>query len=94
MPTAEELIHFLHLQPHPKEGGFFRETYRAAESIEPCGKLGLEDMGKAERGPDATVVRAVAQRGMQEAQRQWRVAFAERQRSPRNPRWHYGRVHS
>ncbi|HZZ80591.1 MAG TPA: cupin domain-containing protein [Gemmataceae bacterium] len=33
MPTAEELIRTLGLQPHPKEGGFFRETYRAAESI-------------------------------------------------------------
>jgi predicted cupin superfamily sugar epimerase len=32
MPTAEELIAHLRLQPHPKEGGFFRETYRAAES--------------------------------------------------------------
>ncbi len=34
MPTAEELIRFLHLQPHPKEGGFFRETYRAAEKVD------------------------------------------------------------
>ncbi len=32
MPTADELIRQLGLQPHPKEGGFFRETYRAAES--------------------------------------------------------------
>jgi uncharacterized protein len=31
MPTADELIRHLHLQPHPKEGGYFRETYRAAE---------------------------------------------------------------
>lgn len=31
--TAQELIDLLHLQPHPKEGGFFRETYRAAELI-------------------------------------------------------------
>jgi predicted cupin superfamily sugar epimerase len=37
MPTADELIAFLKLQPHPKEGGFFRETYRAAESIESAG---------------------------------------------------------
>jgi uncharacterized protein len=29
MPTTEELIRHLNLQPHPKEGGFFRETYRA-----------------------------------------------------------------
>jgi predicted cupin superfamily sugar epimerase len=32
MPTAEELIRSLGLVPHPKEGGFFRETYRAGES--------------------------------------------------------------
>jgi uncharacterized protein len=32
MPTAEELIRHLGLAPHPKEGGFFRETYRSAES--------------------------------------------------------------
>ena len=35
MPTAQELITYLRLQPHPKEGGFFRETYRADESIAP-----------------------------------------------------------
>ncbi len=32
MPTADELIRRLGLQPHPKEGGYFRETYRAAEA--------------------------------------------------------------
>ena len=32
MPTAADLIRHLGLQPHPKEGGYFRETYRAAES--------------------------------------------------------------
>jgi uncharacterized protein len=31
--TAEELIKLLHLQPHPKEGGFFRETYRAEDTL-------------------------------------------------------------
>jgi predicted cupin superfamily sugar epimerase len=31
MPTAQELITLLKLQPHPKEGGFFRETYRAGD---------------------------------------------------------------
>jgi predicted cupin superfamily sugar epimerase len=31
MPTADELIRHLGLQPHPKEGGYFRETFRAAE---------------------------------------------------------------
>lgn len=31
--TAEELIRLLGLQPHPREGGFFRETYRAGETL-------------------------------------------------------------
>ena len=31
--TAERLIELLELQPHPKEGGFFRETYRAEDSL-------------------------------------------------------------
>jgi predicted cupin superfamily sugar epimerase len=31
MSAADEIIRKLNLQPHPKEGGFFRETYRAAE---------------------------------------------------------------
>ena len=33
MLTADDVIRQLNLQPHPKEGGYFRETYRAAESI-------------------------------------------------------------
>jgi uncharacterized protein len=36
MPTnlsAEEVIRLLSLQPHPVEGGFFRETWRSAETI-------------------------------------------------------------
>lgn len=33
MPTAEEIIAALELQPHPIEGGFFRETYRSAGTI-------------------------------------------------------------
>jgi uncharacterized protein len=32
MPSANQLICHLGLQPHPKEGGYFRETYRAADS--------------------------------------------------------------
>jgi predicted cupin superfamily sugar epimerase len=32
MPTEDDLIRQLGLQPHPKEGGFFRETYRAVEA--------------------------------------------------------------
>src|SRR5215470_4446220 len=31
MPTAEELIACLDLEPHPKEGGYFREMYRCSE---------------------------------------------------------------
>jgi predicted cupin superfamily sugar epimerase len=31
--NAEEIIKLLQLQPHPKEGGYFRETYRSADSF-------------------------------------------------------------
>jgi predicted cupin superfamily sugar epimerase len=33
MPTAEELIRLLNLQPHPREGGHFRETYRSTDLL-------------------------------------------------------------
>lgn len=33
MFSAEEVIAALKLQPHPVEGGFFRETYRSTESL-------------------------------------------------------------
>ncbi len=33
MPTANEIIARLELAPHPMEGGYFRETYRASELI-------------------------------------------------------------
>jgi predicted cupin superfamily sugar epimerase len=33
MPTAEELIALLRLQPHPREGGYFRETYRSGDVL-------------------------------------------------------------
>ncbi len=33
MITAERLISLLRLKPHPREGGYFIETYRAGESI-------------------------------------------------------------
>lgn len=36
MKTARYWIEHLHLQPYPP-GGYFRETYRAAESIAPAG---------------------------------------------------------
>jgi hypothetical protein len=31
--TADDVIRLLRLQPHPVEGGFFRETYRAAATL-------------------------------------------------------------
>ncbi len=33
MATADDLIRRLDLRAHPKEGGFFRETYRSAETL-------------------------------------------------------------
>jgi uncharacterized protein len=33
MPTVQEIIAALQLQPHPIEGGYFRETYRASGSV-------------------------------------------------------------
>jgi predicted cupin superfamily sugar epimerase len=30
MPTADELIRFLHLEPLPREGGWYCETYRSS----------------------------------------------------------------
>ena len=34
-PTAEELIEYLGLEPHPAEGGYFRETYRTGPRLPP-----------------------------------------------------------
>ena len=31
--TADDVIRLLQLQPHPVEGGFFRETYRSAAAL-------------------------------------------------------------
>ena len=33
--TAQQIIDLLNLEPHPKEGGYFRETYRSATSSQP-----------------------------------------------------------
>jgi predicted cupin superfamily sugar epimerase len=33
MTTAQQLIEHLKLQPHPKEGGYFRETYRSPDVL-------------------------------------------------------------
>src|SRR6476620_10000015 len=35
MSKADDLIARLGLTPHPREGGFFRETYRCEESYSP-----------------------------------------------------------
>lgn len=51
MATAQEIIDALRLQPHPIEGGFFRETYRAAGTIPaaalPAGYSGDRSFGTA-----------------------------------------------
>jgi predicted cupin superfamily sugar epimerase len=39
MPTAEELIRLLHLEPLPREGGWYRETYRSSLQL-PADVLG------------------------------------------------------
>ena len=40
--TVQEIISLLQLQPHPKEGGFFAETYRSAASLNlPAGPRNL-----------------------------------------------------
>ncbi len=33
MATAQQIIAALRLEPHPVEGGYFRETYRASGSV-------------------------------------------------------------
>jgi predicted cupin superfamily sugar epimerase len=38
MIDAKQIISLLHLEPHPKEGGYFREIYRCQESV-PAGSL-------------------------------------------------------
>ena len=45
--TADEIIARLRLQPHAREGGFFRETYRADECI------AIEALPARYRGPRA-----------------------------------------
>jgi predicted cupin superfamily sugar epimerase len=53
MPTAEELIALLKLQPHPKEGGFFREIYRSAD------RLGADHLPARYLGGTRTVSTAI-----------------------------------
>src|SRR3954462_7105439 len=31
--TADQIIDLLKLEPHPKEGGYFRETYRSPATV-------------------------------------------------------------
>ena len=38
--TADEVIARLGLEPHPEEGGFFRETWRSAGACDPGGGYG------------------------------------------------------
>lgn len=49
--TADEVIRYLQLQPHPAEGGFFRETYRSRWSVSseylPEGFHGSRSIGTA-----------------------------------------------
>ncbi len=46
--TAERLIELLELEPHPEEGGYFRETYRSSAGFEPGGPFrGLRSRGTA-----------------------------------------------
>jgi predicted cupin superfamily sugar epimerase len=33
MPSADDLIRHFNLTPHPKEGGYFRESYRSIETF-------------------------------------------------------------
>jgi predicted cupin superfamily sugar epimerase len=44
VPTAREVIELLQLEPHPCEGGFFRETYRSRLVI-PSAALSAEYSG-------------------------------------------------
>jgi uncharacterized protein len=37
--TADEVIEHLRLEPHPVEGGFFRETYRSSDSMPRAGAM-------------------------------------------------------
>lgn len=48
MSKAQEIIDALQLQPHPIEGGFFRETYRSAGAV-PDAHLPDGYRGKGER---------------------------------------------
>jgi predicted cupin superfamily sugar epimerase len=48
--TAEEIIAWLKLKPHPKEGGFFSETYRAGETRADWKRVAAQAVCEVERG--------------------------------------------
>ncbi len=48
MPNAQQIIDALQLQPHPIEGGWFRETYRSHDTL-PGSVLPEGYQGKGER---------------------------------------------
>jgi predicted cupin superfamily sugar epimerase len=45
METADEIIAHLNLKPHPREGGYFTETYRSSEMV-PVSVLGQQYSGE------------------------------------------------
>ncbi|MGZ3538329.1 MAG: cupin domain-containing protein, partial [Thermodesulfobacteriota bacterium] len=49
--TADQIIALLNLAPHPKEGGYFRETYRSSETVSeetlPSGYKGIRSFATA-----------------------------------------------
>ncbi|MGZ3493244.1 MAG: cupin domain-containing protein [Thermodesulfobacteriota bacterium] len=51
MMTADQIIALLNLAPHPKEGGYFRETYRSSETVSeetlPSGYKGIRSFATA-----------------------------------------------
>ena len=54
MPTAQQIIEALDLKPHPIEGGFFRETYRAEGTI-PDAHLPALYRGRGGRSPGTAI---------------------------------------
>ncbi len=51
MLTADQIIALLNLTPHPREGGYFRETYRSPETVSektlPSRYKGIRSLGTA-----------------------------------------------
>ena len=55
MPTADELIRHLGLTPHPKEGGYFRETYRSGREFPGGRAADALSVGRAQRAPRSII---------------------------------------